>query len=77
MEQERQKAENKDFEEVDPYTGEVEPPAEAAYQVTEIVPEDPGNRAGENFLLEEKVEFSDILVKMVGLKHMVRKNLLQ
>jgi len=41
-------------EEVDSYTGEVEAPAEAAYQVTEVVPEDPGNRAGENFLLDEE-----------------------
>jgi hypothetical protein len=39
---------------VDPYTGEVEPPAEGAYQVTEIVPKDPGNHHGENFLLEEE-----------------------
>lgn len=39
---------------VDPYTGEVEPPAPDAYRVTEIVPTDPDNREGENFLMEEE-----------------------
>lgn len=39
---------------VDPYTGEVEPPAPDAYKVTEIVPTDPDNREGENFLMEEE-----------------------
>src|SRR5919109_1166864 len=41
-------------EPIDPYTGEVEPPAEGAYKVTEIVPQDTGNREGENYLLEEE-----------------------
>lgn len=41
-------------EPIDPYTGEVEPPAEGAYKVTEIVSQDPGNREGENYLLEEE-----------------------
>ena len=41
-------------EPIDPYTGEVEPPAEGAYKVTEISSSDPGNREGENFLLEEE-----------------------
>jgi hypothetical protein len=54
LDQGRPKQGDKDFAVIDPYTGEVEPPAEAAYQVTEVVPEDPGNRAGENFLLEEE-----------------------
>jgi hypothetical protein len=39
---------------LDPYTGEVEPPAPDAYKVTEIVPTDPDNREGENFLMEEE-----------------------
>ena len=39
---------------VDPYTGEVEPPAPDAYKVTEIVPTDPDNREGENFLMYEE-----------------------
>jgi hypothetical protein len=39
---------------VDAYTGEVEPPAVDAYKVTEIVPTDPDNREGENFLMEEE-----------------------
>ena len=39
---------------VDPYTGEVEPPAPDAYKVVEIVPTDPDNREGENFLMEEE-----------------------
>jgi hypothetical protein len=39
---------------VDPYTGEVEPPAPDAYKVTEIVPSDPDNREGENFLMDEE-----------------------
>jgi hypothetical protein len=39
---------------VDPYTGEVEPPAPDAYKVTEIIPTDPDNREGENFLMDEE-----------------------
>ena len=39
---------------IDPYTGEVEPPAPDAYKVTEIVPTDPDNREGENFLMDEE-----------------------
>jgi hypothetical protein len=39
---------------VDPYTGEVEPPAPDAYKVTEIIPTDPDNREGENFLMGEE-----------------------
>lgn len=38
----------------DPYTGEVEPPAPDAYKVTEIVPTDPDNREGENYLMDEE-----------------------
>ena len=39
---------------VDPYTGEVEPPAPDAYRISEIVPTDPDNREGENYLMEEE-----------------------
>lgn len=39
---------------VDPYTGEVTPPAPDAYKVDEIVPTDPDNREGENFLMKEE-----------------------
>jgi hypothetical protein len=39
---------------VDPYTGEVEPPAPDAYKVTEIVPTYPDNREGENYLMDEE-----------------------
>jgi hypothetical protein len=39
---------------LDPYTGEVEPPAEDAYKVSEIIPTDPDNREGENFLMVEE-----------------------
>ena len=41
-------------EPIDPYTGEVEPPAEGAYKVVEIMPSDTGDREGENYLLEEE-----------------------
>jgi len=50
--QEREQSEPN--EPIDPYTGEVEPPAEGAYKVTEILSSDPGNREGENYLLEEE-----------------------
>lgn len=39
---------------VDPYTGEITPPAPDAYKVDEIVPTDPDNRTGENFLMREE-----------------------
>ncbi|HVF25006.1 MAG TPA: DUF6335 family protein [Anaerolineales bacterium] len=41
-------------EPIDPYTGEVEPPAEGAYKIVEISSHGPGNREGENYLLEEE-----------------------
>ena len=41
-------------EPIDPYTGEVEPPAEGAYKVVKVSSHDPGNREGENYLLEEE-----------------------
>ncbi len=39
---------------VDPYTGEETPPAEDAYKISEIIPTDPDNREGENFLMDEE-----------------------
>lgn len=39
---------------IDPYTGEVEPAAEDAYKITEVIPTDPDNRAGENYLMDEE-----------------------
>jgi hypothetical protein len=39
---------------IDPYTGEVEPAAEDAYKVVEVVPTDPDNREGENYLMREE-----------------------
>ena len=55
-EEEEQKVPPRDGREgpIDPYTGEVEPPAEDAYKVTEVVPTDPDNREGENFLMDEE-----------------------
>jgi hypothetical protein len=41
-------------EPIDPYTGEVEPPAEGAYKIVEFMPTDIGNREGENYLLDEE-----------------------
>ncbi|HXQ35272.1 MAG TPA: hypothetical protein VN843_14745, partial [Anaerolineales bacterium] len=58
---ERRSEHDKRDEPIDPYTGEVEPPAEGAYKVTEILSQDPGNREGENYLLEEE----DSLDKLV------------
>jgi len=50
-----QKIEQAEREEpIDPYTGEVEPPAEGAYKVVKISSQDPGNREGENYLLKEE-----------------------
>jgi len=63
-EERRDEDEKQDFEKVDPqdgregpvdpYTGEVEPPAPDAYKVAEIVPTDPDNREGENYLMDEE-----------------------
>jgi Family of unknown function (DUF6335) len=55
-EQEEHKVTPRDGREgpVDPYTGQVTPPAEDAYKVTEIIPTDPDNREGENFLMDEE-----------------------
>jgi hypothetical protein len=50
----RQKDKRKLVGPIDPYTGEVEPAAEDAYKVVEVIPTDPDNRAGENYLMEEE-----------------------
>ena len=39
---------------IDTYTGRVEPPAEGAYRIKKIDATDPGNRQGENFLINEE-----------------------
>ena len=39
---------------IDPYTGEVEPAAEDAYKAVEVIPTDPDNRKGENYLMAEE-----------------------
>jgi hypothetical protein len=61
--QEEQKVPSRDGREgpIDPYTGEVEPPAEDAYKVVEVIPTDPDNRKGENFLMDDE----DSLDKLV------------
>jgi hypothetical protein len=55
---EKKQTEEKDSREergpVDEYTGEVEPPAEDAGEVVEVVPVDEGDREGEAYLLEEE-----------------------
>ena len=45
---------------LDPYTGEVEVPAEDAYKVDELIPVDSGDREGEDFLLEEETPLDKI-----------------
>ena len=45
---------------IDPYTGEVEPPAEGAYKVEKVESTDPGNRHGENFLINEEDAFDKL-----------------
>jgi len=50
----------KDKNLIDPYTGEVEDPAEDAYKVDELVPVDSGEREWENFLLEEETPLDKI-----------------
>jgi hypothetical protein len=39
---------------IDPYTGQVEPPAEGAYKVEKVESTDPRNRQGENYLINEE-----------------------
>lgn len=52
--EQKQSERNMNDEPIDPYTGEVEAPAEGAYKVVEIMPSDTGDREGENYLLEEE-----------------------
>lgn len=53
----KQKEEN---EMVDPYTGEVTPPAEDAGKVEEIVPVDSGERSGDKYLLTEETSMDHL-----------------
>ncbi len=53
---------NKRLGPIDPYTGEVEPAAEDAYKITEIIPTDPDNRDGENYLLDEEDSFDKFIL---------------
>lgn len=65
-EQEEQKVPPRDGREgpVDPYTGEVEPPAEDAYKVEEVIPTDPDNRQGENFLMDDEDSLDKLVLDM-------------
>jgi hypothetical protein len=45
---------------IDPYTGQVEPPAEGAYKVERVDPAHPDNRQGENFLINEEDAFDKL-----------------
>jgi hypothetical protein len=47
-------------EAVDPYTGEITPPAEDAGKVEEIVPVDTDDRSGDNYLIEEETSMDQI-----------------
>ena len=47
-------------EAVDPYTGEITPPAEDAGKVEEIVPVDTDDRSGDNYLFEEETSMDQI-----------------
>jgi hypothetical protein len=45
---------------VDPYTGEITPPAEDAGKVDEVVPIDTGDRSGDEYLLDEETSMDYI-----------------
>jgi hypothetical protein len=49
---------------IDPYTGRVEPPAEGAYKVQKVETTDPGNRQGENFLINEEDSLDKLALPM-------------
>lgn len=63
-EKEEQKVSPRDGREgpVDPYTGQVEPPAKDAYKVVEVIPTDPDNREGENFLMDEEDSLDKLIL---------------
>lgn len=58
MAEDRDKKMDEEYEEeneaIDPYTGEVTPPAEDAGKFEEVVPVDTGDRSGDEYLLEEE-----------------------
>jgi hypothetical protein len=60
MAKDKDKKQEEENEAVDPYTGEVTPPAEDAGKVEEIVPVDTGDRSGENYLFEEESSMDHI-----------------
>jgi hypothetical protein len=60
MAKDKDKKQEEENEAVDPYTGEVTPPAEDAGKVEEIVPVDTGDRSGENYLFEEETSMDHI-----------------
>jgi hypothetical protein len=56
----KDKKQEEENEAVDPYTGEVSPPAEDAGKFEEVIPVDTGDRSGENYLLEEETSMDHI-----------------
>lgn len=60
MAEDKENKQEEEHEVVDPYTGEVTPPAEDAGEVEEIVPVDTGDRSGENYLFEEETSMDHI-----------------
>lgn len=62
MEETNSEEEDKTLEEndaVDPYTGEITPPAEDAGKFEEIVPVDNGDRSGDEYLLTEETSMDN------------------
>ena len=60
MAEDKDNKQEEENEAVDPYTGEITPPAEDAGEVEEIVPVDTGDRSGENYLFEEETSMDHI-----------------
>lgn len=60
MAEEKDNKQEEENEAVDPYTGEITPPAEDAGEVEEIVPVDTGDRSGDNYLFEEETSMDNI-----------------
>lgn len=60
MAEDKDNKQEEENEAVDPYTGEITPPAEDAGKVEEIVPVDTGDRSGDNYLFEEETSMDNI-----------------
>lgn len=60
MAEDKDNKQEEENEAVDPYTGEITPPAADAGEVEEIVPVDTGDRSGENYLFEEETSMDYI-----------------